>query len=246
MRIHLHRLALGAVLGLGAGAAQATTVTVSSVVAEWTNTLPNGVAVTIPTLDAEDAEIRWGTPATVPPPAERRSGYRYETCFVCGSTIDLETEFTLGNFIHYNFPITGDTITQTDLDLDITVTFFDDLNNPILTDVISNTYRFEHDETPNIGAGCCNDIVDVALNPEVVDVVNLDGVLYTIDVIGFQVGGQTFAQFSTIEGQENLADLQMIVTADFERIPLPPALPLLAAAMLGLGYVARKRGPTQA
>jgi hypothetical protein len=69
-----------------------------------------------------------------------------------------------------------------------------------------------HNETPNACApqpGCANDLVSFS-NMLSSDTFMVGGDEFTLELLGFQQGGVTATSFSTIEGEENMAQLQAI------------------------------------
>jgi len=65
-------------------------------------------------------------------------------------TFGPEDTFLLGTFTHHNWPITD---APTQLELEVNLEFTD----PVDTETF--TFTFDHNETPNTGEGCCDDIV---------------------------------------------------------------------------------------
>ena len=119
----------------------------------WTNAVPSSAATISPTSPAVEATIRWGTPA---PGSPDRSGYT----FVANSGLTAITpgvDFLVGTFTHNNWPITGTTITQ--VNLQVTLYFA----NPTIG-AATATFLLGHDETPNFpdeeyspAPGCAED-----------------------------------------------------------------------------------------
>jgi hypothetical protein len=230
----------GAVLALGVtvSAASAGTVTINSITGVWQNTDPSsGITFVNP------SEIRWGTPAT----SSGKSGYRFDAA---GTPIEPDegVDFSLGEFTHFNRPITGTSLDS--VDLLVTIGF--DIDGIVQTPVES-LFSFTHDETPNspLLKDCkypgsvtrCDDLVTATLNLGATESFFLDGTEYVFTISGFEVGGSTFTSFLTRENDDNTATLKAryVTKESVEVIPLPAAGWLLLGGVAGLAAMRRKK-----
>ena len=229
----------GAVLALGVtvSAASAGTVTINSISGKWQNSDPvtgiSGIGTDL---------IRWGTGT-----GSGRSGYRFDA-----ATTPIEptegVDFALGEFTHFNRPITGTSLDS--VDLLVTIGF--DIDGIVQTPVES-LFSFTHDETPNSPAlpDCkypgsvtrCDDLVTATLNLGATESFFLDGIEYVFTISGFEVGGSTFTSFLTRENDDNTATLKAryVTKESVEVIPLPAAGWLLLGGVAGLAAMRRKK-----
>lgn len=215
-------LACTALLAL-TGAASAANITVTNVTGTWVDIDPNFVAGS---TGLGTNEIRWGVPAGNP---FGQSGYRFDGVAPPSQTFAVGSNFGLGTFTHYNFPINSGT-SITGATMNVSITFTSDLF--LGTKTLNSQFIFAHNETPNTGpAGCCDDIVTAILNPAKTDLFSFGGIDYAFGVTGFQVGGIPFAQFSSPEGGMNTALLRGSF-ADVTTFAVPG--PLVGAGMPGL------------
>lgn len=224
------------VLGFGAGA-HAVTITVDVVRADWTNAVSTagpGVGITYINTDGlvGNEEMRWGTPAG----GGGKSGYRFDSSAPPSFSVATGTNFKLGDFTHFNFPITGTTLKSAQLNITADLKF----NGTSLTGG-PYTFSFLHDETPNVGGPASNDKVTFT-NLATSSTFNVGGETYTLELLGFQLGGSTMpsATFSTVEGQTNTTGLIAIFRAPTTVIPEPGSFVLLASGLLGLACLARR------
>jgi len=179
--------------------------TLGSVTGVWIN------ADDSPTFSG--SEIRWGGST-----GYGQSGYKF---IGSGSgTYDYETEFSLGEFWHYNWPIYPPAITWADLE--VTLHFTDP---PITPDPVF-TYRFNHDETPNYH-NCTYCTYSPCRSPGCPDKVTFPNAysensyrigdkLYTLLILGFKTsysGGSTVDEFITQENEDNQAYLTAMLTS---------------------------------
>lgn len=239
-----------AVISLAAAAsfsaASAATVTVSNITASWINVTP--AAQVDQSGSPTDRRISWGDPDNSGGnnPSREKSAYRFQSAPNANVIVPPTQSFTLGTFTHINRDIDNEP-----------ATFLQQATLRVVLDIAVNganqgqrtfDFLFQHDETPNnanpcryTGAGVpngsgCADRVTVSSNG-VADTFTVDGILYTVTIQGFQSGGSTVSQIFTRESANTAATLIGQVSA----VPVPPALVLMGAGLLGLGATVRRR-----
>lgn len=225
-----------------AGAAQAGTISITSVTGQWTsitggsNTTPLG-----------GSSISWGNSTGF-----GQSGYDFVGIApptVAG--LPPDTVFDLGTFTHRNNPIEAGT-SITAATLKVLFDFVID-SDPLTVIQRSSTFVFKHNETDNGADPCangganyvgvningCADNVDPATNPNFSESFDVDGVTYLLDVTGFDIG----SSFWTVEQATNTATIRARFTekSNVAPIPLPAAGWLLVAGLGGLGALSRRR-----
>lgn len=150
------------------------------------------ISVTPPNLNGLTTDrVTWGVPA-----GSGQSGYVFR-----GGEVDVKTdgsEFTLGTFTHENFPITGLTSQEFDVDLTVNVVFEDGT-------AADFSFTFHHNETPNVGPAP-EDLVDLPtfVSPETV---TIDGTEYAVLISGFKQNGVVVRRFVSAENAANSADI---------------------------------------
>jgi len=219
-------VAVAGALALTAGSADAAfEVNIDSVTGTWTSaTLEGGGSATGVGGDT----ISWGTAFGGPGP----SSYVFEGIAPSGP-FALGDTFTLGNFTHNNNPILGDSLETATLEVNVTGEVTNGLTKGLN---VTSVFEFEHEETPNDpGPPDSNDIVTATSNIEQTTNFPPGSEEFAFIFAGFKVGGDVFEEFSTVEGQSNMASLQAQV------VPLPAALPLMLGGLGAIYGVARRR-----
>jgi len=209
-------------------------VTVLTVGADWTNVQDALSVVSYFDTDgiAGNEEIRWGDPAS----DQGQSGYRFDGAAPPEFTVETGDVFSLGDFTHTNQPVWGSiTGAQLDISMDLMI-------NGVMLGEGPFSFSFIHDETTNacdttLNPDCANDLVSFA-NLSTSDTFMVDGVEYTLDLIGFSVDGVFMTEFSTIEGQSNTAQLLATFTTA-SSVPAPPAFILMALGLIGVVFSRR-------
>jgi len=246
-------LATAAILALAALApANAASVNISNVTGTWTDVDPNGAATGVGTN-----EIKWGTPTTA-----GQSMYTFNSNVPPPVSLFNGQGFDLGQFVHTNNPITGNSITGATLD--VAITFTSDFFSGSQT--AHSIFNFLHNETTNAtspangpcpggtgpnGSGVningCADIVTAILNVGLSNVYVVGTHTYTFGITDFEVGGLHFAQFFSPELTANSAVLRASFT-DVEQFAVPgpiagAGIPGIVAAlgMLVAGWRRRKQ-----
>lgn len=242
-RLYPHVLALGlAVPGL----AVAATVDIQDIVGAWSNGIP-AANVTIDNSNPALATARWGADGP-------QSGYDFEPAAGTVSVVvppSPSSDFTLGTFRHINKPINAGT-SITSIVLTVTAKIIIDGADQ---GTRSFVFDFTHDETPNGANPCadgnpngvgvnvngCADKVSVGYN-NLSETFVIGSDTYTLNIVGFLIGGNPASVFWTMEQATNTALLRANVALRSEvEVPEPVTLAIFGLGLAGLGLVARRR-----
>lgn len=177
--------------------------------------------------------IEWGNPVN----SGNQSGYRFTGSAPPAMSVALDTPFAIGTFTHYNFPITGRALTSVDLGINALL----NINGTLQP--FSGTYSFLHNETPNFGPGCCNDIVSFENNVAQLGTFNIAGVAYTIGLLGFKTSpnGALVQQFSTVENKQNDAVLYAQISKPSVFAPEPSTYLLFGTLIGAAAFLVHRR-----
>jgi hypothetical protein len=248
--MQLRNLLLGTALAtLGViGAANAHTIQISGITGSWQNGVPPA-NVTYTGNGTANPEARWGVPAG----GNGQSGYNFSAAGTINTVIPPSPtpQFTLGTFQHVNEPIDAGT-SITGIQLAIHANLSIDGGAAFGANFL---FDFSHDETTNSLNPCpyggangqgvningCADRVSVNYN-SLSDTFTVGTDTYTLNLFGFEIGGNQVSQFLTVEDAINTASLEGVIELRSQAIgtvgvPEPASMALIGAGILGLGIV---------
>lgn len=230
---------------LAPGAASAATVSIDIITATWSNVV-GGLAVNFAGNGTGAASVNWGTGGT-------QSGYDFTAAATPIASLlppSPSPTFTLGAFTHRNFPITsGTSITG------VRLTISADISIDSVSQGTKNfVFDFDHWETANGANPCanggannvgvningCADRVQVGFN-NLSESIVIGADTYTLNIVGFLIGGVPFSEFWTTESATNTALLRANWTLRSEVVPAPMSLALFGMGLAGLGLAMRRR-----
>ncbi|HKQ14813.1 MAG TPA: THxN family PEP-CTERM protein [Steroidobacteraceae bacterium] len=191
---------------LPAASASAAVITYMSLTGSWHDPTDNVAGVQpgdpVITNGNPTSIIRWGTVSGTP-----QSGYDFNAANPLPPAFDLPGPlpfFSLGSFVHNNFPVDDPSLTSVQLDVFLVIAV-DGVPRPPLT----FTYTFNHVETPNNLNPCpfdpvpppsgCSDRVSIVASPTPTTF-NVDGVDYTLAMNFLDPSGNPVSEFITSEG----------------------------------------------
>ena len=77
-------------------------------------------------------------------------------------------------------------------------------------------------------------------NLDISDTFIVDGVIYTMQLTGFAVDGISTTEFSTVEGQSNVAQLQAVFSTTVT-VPEPNSIALFSLSLVALGFAGKHK-----
>jgi hypothetical protein len=191
-----------------ASAASAGTVVIKNIQGVWSSQSPTGTVST----SGNTSTVSWGTPSE----GTMKSSYAFTSGGPINTSLndgDSAGPFTIGQFQHNNWPVTGTTLETVRL----TVSGVIEVGGQDIS-FSGFVYDFTHFETPNEGSGwngaCalggkngdsnnkygCSDLVKVNTNT-FNNSITVGNDTYTIDIAGFLVNGNLTDSFITKESK---------------------------------------------
>ena len=242
----MKNLLLGFVaLLLSVSAANAVQIQFQVLESRWDN-VAGGPPLSVDDVFAGGTQsVRWGGGCNFG--ADLCSGYDFTS--VNQVTSAPNTPFILGDFTHQNFPIlAGTSIDSVDLFLRGNL-FIDAEDGNGFQSFGQRTFdfSFDHDETPNVQAVCpaatgnengCADIVDVSALIDDEELIIGDQ-LVVLSILGFREDGIFTEQFISPELGSTTAEV--IGQFTVSTVPLPAPVVLLISALIGLGFISRRK-----
>lgn len=223
---------------LFSGALSAANIAITDVSGLWSDTTPGSPAVS----GQGTSSIRWGNPAY----SGLQSGYDFNGYSPSNIPVTPGTSFDLGEFVHYNFPITGASLESAELKVTTTIDFDG------VSKTLDSIFRFDHRETrnhPGRGKACadggangsgvnkngCADQVSLSLNEGSSTSYTIDGQEYYLDISGFFHNEALAGDFWTKEKRTNSSVLAGVLRSNPVAVPEPGTIALLSLGLLVLG-----------
>ncbi|QMW22142.1 THxN family PEP-CTERM protein [Sandaracinobacteroides saxicola] len=236
------RFALVSAVAFAASTADAAIVTFSNLTGTWFNgTLTDGNPITVFTNNGTiNPSVRWGGDSGF-----GQSGYNYVAAGTVVTSLTVpgaSPDLVLGDFQHVNLPVFPPSAASVFLKLTADV----DVDGTGVG-AKSFIFKFLHDETTNSldpcpygGAngqgininGCADHVTASFAGTSDTFMIGLD--TYTLDVLGFSLGGSPAGGFSTTEQQVNTAQLIGRVTVATAAVPEPATWAMM---IMGFGLV---------
>ena len=237
-------------LAVAATPTSAATVTFSNVTGTWVNgVLQDGTAPTYIANGTAGAQARWGGDA-----GSGQSGYNFGAIAIAPLSVNPpggSAATNIASFDHVNVPIFAPSLStiqlkfKTDVDVD-----------GVAMGSRTFTYNFIHDETTNnldpcpyggangqgVNINGCADRVSVNFNSQS-ETFDIGTEHYTLDIVGFLVGGNPVTSFTTIERQINSGYIlgKLSLYTDASNVPEPATWALMIGGFGMVGSAARRR-----
>jgi len=239
--------AAAAVSTVLAGQASAGVVTLDAITAAWIDPAP-ATGISSSGAGTDSPSLRWGTST-----GYGKSGYDFEAA---ATPIDLvlpptpSPTFTLGEFTHLNYPITGTSLSEVTLQVSTDISI-----DGMSQGVKDFFFDFTHFETPNADNPCangapngsgvnawgCADLVTIGFN-DLSETIMVGDSAYTLTVQGFMTDDGFVEGFQTKEKMKNKAQIIAQLSLDTRSTPVsePAGLALFGLGAVGF-FIARRR-----
>ena len=223
-------------LALGLFCSPVQALTLSDVDGTWSNTTNAGSTLryqydrTVAYGNHSENRVLWGN----------SSGYGKSGLGFTGataSTFEIGETFEIGQLRHFNFPVYAPYATSTQLSIDLS--FID----PSLSETFDFTFGInETRNTARTITDPANDDFIFFNNSFSSATFDIDGILYTLELIGFgETSSALVDQFRSTERQINSTLLWgVITTPQVAPVPEPSTFLLLGAGLIGFG-IAKKQ-----
>ena len=208
----------------------ASALTLQSVDGEWTDWVGGSSVITTTASVAygntNEDQIRWGTG----PSGQSGLGFTGVVPDPGFLAFNPGDPFEIGQLRHFNNPIGSSNQAASTAELTVDLDFASGSGSFI--------FDFGIDETPNTGAGCCDDFIFFPMSvPEQSIDLGPNGKFF-LELLGFGPDDETFvSQFQSPEGSTN----ETLVWARLNPIPEPATVLLLGSGLLGLTAIGRKK-----
>jgi hypothetical protein len=232
----------GLSLALIGASASAATVSFSNILGTWFDASPAAAITSNTGAGTGNTQVRW----------DFDSGYNFTS--VASASVAVppspSATFALGTFSHVNFPVFSSiSAIKLGVKADIEV-------DGVSVGTRNFVFQFLHDETPNGSDPCayggangvgvningCADRVRVQFT-DASESFEIGGLVYTVNVFGFESGGSTVTDFLTAERATNTARLIANVTLrDSLTVSAPGTASLAVLSLLGMAALRRRAG----